>query len=77
MNSTKRLNLKMYRISLDLTQEQMAARLNVPKPSYIAIENGLRNGNHLFWKKFQNTFHISDAEMWKLQKTNGGTNNDI
>lgn len=55
----------------------MAARLNVPKPSYIAIENGLRNGNHLFWKKFQNTFHISDAEMWKLQKTNGWTNNDI
>jgi DNA-binding XRE family transcriptional regulator len=53
----------------DLTQEQMAAVLHVPKPTYIAIENGLRNGNHLFWSKFQSTFKVADKDMWNLQKT--------
>lgn len=67
----KRIKLKQFRIGIDLTQEQMAAKLGVPKPSYIAIENGLRNGNHIFWSKFQTVFKIKDKDMWEFQK--GGT----
>ena len=67
----KRTNLKIFRIKHDLTQEEMAARLHVPKPTYVSIELGLRNGNSIFWDKFQKEFKVKNADMRDLQEKRG------
>lgn len=69
----KRLALKQLRISLDLTQEEMAERMGVKPVRYQSVECGRRTGNILFWQALQRAFGISDADMWRLlQQQEGG-----
>ena len=58
-----RKKLKVLRVQEDLTQLQMAKKLNVSRQNYQAIEGGLINGSFKFWVRFQNTFNIPDADM--------------
>ena len=67
----KRIELKKFRVGLQLTQQEVANRLNVSRATYIAIENGDRNGTLDFWRKLQTEFAIPDAEIWGLQKQDG------
>lgn len=63
-----RLGLKLLRVKLNLTQEEMAAKLGVNRGTYIAIENGRRDGRLAFWETLQKVFDIPDADMWELIK---------
>lgn len=60
----RRVNLKVFRLKNNLSQGQMAKRLGVSRQTYIAIENGQRDGSLAFWRNFKLTFHIPAVEMW-------------
>lgn len=64
----KRINLKLFRVKRDLTQEEFADRTGVERGTYAAIENGTRNGTYAFWNQLQTAFDIPDSEMWGLMK---------
>ena len=63
-----RTNLKVFRVKLKLSQEEMAKKIGCTRATYAAIENGTRNGRHVFWKKLQAAFDIPENEMWELMK---------
>lgn len=67
----KRIALKQFRVGEQLTQQEMANKLEISRVTYIAIENGVRNGTVEFWRTVQKTFNVPDSEMWKLQKQEG------
>ena len=60
--------MKQFRIGLHLTQAEMAEKMGVGRTVYGYVENGRRNGTIPFWNKLQQTFNVSDTEIWKLQK---------
>ena len=63
-----RKNLKLFRVSCDLSQGEMAEKIGCTRGGYQAIESGLREGRQKFWDKLQKAFDIPDAEMWSLKK---------
>lgn len=62
----KRLKLKQLRVGLDLSQEQMADRLNVSRSMYAAIENGQRYGTLKFWNNLQVTLVVPKQEVFEM-----------
>lgn len=64
----RRLKLKAFRVMKGLSQQEMAEELNCSRGRYAGIESGRRDGTHEFWQTLQNTFEISDSEMWGLMK---------
>lgn len=64
--SKKRIKLKQLRIGLDLSQEQMADRLNVSRSQYAAIENGQRYGTLKFWRNLQETLVVPKGEVFEM-----------
>lgn len=62
----KRIKLKQFRIGLQLTQQEMADKMDVSKVMYVSVENGQRQGTYAFWCTFQNVFKVPDEQMWKL-----------
>lgn len=62
----KRLKLKQLRVGLDLSQEQMADRLNVSRSQYSAIENGQRYGTLKFWNNLQMTLAVPKQEVFEM-----------
>ena len=64
--SKKRIKLKQLRIGLDLSQEQMADRLNVSRSQYAAIENGQRYGTLKFWRNLQETLVVPKADVYDM-----------
>lgn len=67
----KRIRLKQFRIGLQLTQQEIADKLEISASHYIAIENGKRDGSQKFWATLQEVFHISDSDMYSLIKKGG------
>lgn len=65
----KRINLKIFRIKQELSQEKMAEKIGVSRSIYRDIESGKRNCNDKFMTKLQTAFNIPDASMWELVKT--------
>lgn len=65
----KRQNLKMFRLSHDLTQEQMAEKIGVDRQRYHHIESGNRLGRFDFWQKLQVAFDLSGEDIWQMQQT--------
>ena len=66
--ANKRDALRRFRRSYDLSQKQMAEKLNYSFSHYSLIERGLKDGSQDFWNKLQQTFDIPDADMWSLIK---------
>ena len=64
----KRKNLKVFRAKHDLTQAEIAEKLNYSRSQYALIERGDRDGTQAFWNNLQAVFGVSDEEMWKLMK---------
>ena len=62
-----RLKLKTFRVSQNLTQEQMAAKMGVSVSTYNLIENGARRGSQAFWVKLQKEFNLEGGYVWLLQ----------
>ncbi len=63
-----RLNLKVFRVSKNLKQSDIAKMLGMTSPAYSMIEQGKRDGTIPFWNKLQKTFNIPENEMWSLMK---------
>lgn len=63
-----RINLKVYRVSHNMTQEEFANKIGISRAMYSLIEKGDRFGSFDFWMKLQITFNIPDEEMFKLMK---------
>ena len=66
-----RTNLKVFRVKLNLTQQDIADKIGVTRATYSAIETGIRNGRQFFWNELQRVFNISDEEMWQLMRKDG------
>ena len=64
--SKKRIKLKQLRVGLDLSQEQMADKLNVSRSQYAAIENGQRYGTLKFWRNLQETLVVPKGEVFEM-----------
>lgn len=64
----KRKNLKIFRVNADLTQAEMADKLDYSRSQYALIERGERDGAQAFWNTLQAVFGVSDEDMWKLMR---------
>lgn len=63
-----RTKLKILRVQHNLTQEQIAQKLNCLRATYTSIESGNRNGKLTFWENLQSAFNIPDEKMWELMR---------
>ena len=63
-----RLNLKVLRVTHNLTQQQLANKLGVSVSTYNLIETGKRRGSQEFWEKLQKEFKLEDGDVWKTQR---------
>lgn len=65
--SLYRVNLKKFRVELDLTQSEMAEAVGgITKQGYGSIENGRTHGSPEFWEALQKAFNIPDSDMYNL-----------
>ncbi len=61
-----RMNLKLLRTSLGLTQDGMARRLGISRTQYNKIENGRSAGSIEFWLTVKREFpHVEIEEITK------------
>lgn len=56
-----------------MSQQEMAEKLGCTRSRYAGIEAGRRNGAQEFWATLQQTFNISDDEMWGLMSREEAT----
>lgn len=63
-----RINLRVFRVSHNMTQEVFANEIGVSRAMYSLIEKGDRFGSFDFWLSLQNAFAVPDEEMFKLMK---------
>jgi len=64
----KRHHLKVFRVTHNLTQQQLADKLGVSVSTYNLIENGTRRGSEKFWEKLQKDFNLDGGKVWELQR---------
>lgn len=64
----KRLNLKIFRIRQNMTQDDMARRIGCDRATYSAVETGARNPSVEFFMDLQKAFNVPDEEMWGLTR---------
>ena len=50
------VNLKAFRISLNMSQREIAVKLGITKSAYWQIENGVINPSYKFLKRLANSF---------------------
>lgn len=62
----KRINLKLFRIKNDFTQQQMADKLGISKSHYTALELGKVNPSVQLLDKFSKEFEYDD--VWEIFK---------
>lgn len=62
----KRINLKLFRIKNDFTQQQMANKLEISKSHYTALELGKVNPSVQLLDKFSKEFEYDD--VWEIFK---------
>ena len=63
-----RKELKIFRLTNDLTQREMAVKLNVSVSTYNLIEQGKRRGSQEFWLTLQKEFNLEGGKVWELQQ---------
>lgn len=61
-----RMNLKIFRVQHNLTQEEMAEKIGCRRATYSCIENGTRGGRQEFWQSLQQAFNIPANNMFSL-----------
>lgn len=62
----KRIKLKQFRISLDMSQEQFADALEISRSQYAAIENGQRYGTLKFWNRLQSKYNLPKSDVFDM-----------
>ena len=50
------VNLKAFRISLNMSQREIAVKLGITKSAYWQLENGVINPSYKFLKRLANSF---------------------
>ena len=60
-----RVNLKLLRVSENLSAQQMADNLQISRNSYSAIENGIKNPSWSTVKKLADYFQLKTIEELK------------
>ncbi len=63
-----RMNLKLFRISRNLTQEQFGKKTGVTRAVYSNIERGRNDAPPKYWATLQKVFGIPDEQMYTLIK---------
>lgn len=58
--------LKLLRVKLGYTQEEMAEKIGISRQNYARYEVEGVKGNVSFWIKVQKAFNLSGEEMWEL-----------
>lgn len=61
-----RTDLKVLRVKNNLTQQEMADKLDVSLTTYSFIENGKQSGKVEFWKKVKEAFNLTADELVKM-----------
>ena len=51
----------------DLTQSEMSKKIGISESSYNMLETGKRYGSTRTWRKIQEIFGLTDAEVWRMQ----------
>lgn len=62
----KRFNLKLFREKQNLTQEEMAKKLNISKSHYVSVELGQVDPSFGLLERFSQVFEYDD--IWFLFK---------
>lgn len=52
----------------DLSQKEVALMVGVSCSLYSQIERGMIGGSIETWKRIQEVFSLTDAEVWQFQK---------
>ena len=63
-----RMKLKLFRISENLTQKEMADRIGCSCNSYQSVESGRRNGSIPFMQNLQAAFNLEGNFVMELMK---------
>lgn len=63
-----RMNLKLFRVSQNLSQREMAEKVGVSRANYCSVENGKSNPYTTFWDSLQAVFNLSDSKKGELMK---------
>lgn len=58
----------------EMTQQQAADKIGVPRRYYSQVELGQRKGNYEFWEKAKKAFRLSDSTVYRMMKD--GRNDD-
>lgn len=61
-------NLKLFRIALDLSQAEIAEKLNISRSYYGFIESGRQKGSVKFWRALKSVFKLTDKQIKELKK---------
>ena len=61
-------NLKLFRIALDLSQAEIAEKLNVSRSYYGFIESSRQKGSVKFWRTLKSVFKLTDKQIKELKK---------
>lgn len=67
----KRMNLKLFRVSKNLSQQEFADVLGVQRQTYAMVERGQRRGSDAMWAALKKKFDVPDADMWQLMQKEG------
>ena len=62
-------NLKLFRIALDLSQAEIAEKLDVSRSYYGFVESGRQKGSVKFWETLKSVFNLADKQIKELRKT--------
>lgn len=63
----KRQKLKVFRVTHNLTQQELADKMGVSLSTYNLIESGKRRGSQKFWLNLQKEFNLDGGKVWELQ----------
>lgn len=62
-----RTNLKVFRIKLVLSQQEMSAKLGYERAYYGHVERGFQNGSAAFWERMQSAFGLTEEQVQELK----------
>jgi DNA-binding XRE family transcriptional regulator len=63
-----RTNLKVFRVSKNMTQDEMSKDIGYCRTTFCEIESGKREGRASFWKAIKNAYDLDDDTLNVLKK---------
>lgn len=63
-----RMNLKLFRVSQKLSQDEMARKVGMSRTHYCNVENGKSDPHTKFWESLQSAFDLTDQKKGELMR---------